>query len=155
MIQRIQTLYLLLVVILSCITLFSPMVDLYDESGALVYQLTYKGVFQIGDTVNTFKLTTWSLTVICAIVPLVTLVTILLFKKRLIQIRLSIFNVILMLGFYALLFIYIWLAKQQLGTDWYLRIVCAFPLVNVILTILALRAIGKDEALVKSLNRLR
>ncbi|MDR0371610.1 MAG: DUF4293 domain-containing protein [Prevotellaceae bacterium] len=155
MIQRIQTLYLLLVVVLSCIMLFSPMVDLYDKSGALVYRLTRQGVFQTGDTENTLKLTTWCLTVISAIVPLVALATILLFKKRLIQIRLSIFNIVLMFGFYALLFIYIWLAKQQLATDWYLRIVCAFPLVNVILTVLAVRAIGKDEALVKSLNRLR
>lgn len=155
MIQRIQTVYLLLVVILSCVTLFSPMVYLYDASETMLYQLTYKGVFQIGDAENSFKLTTWSLTVICTIIPIIALITILLFKKRLLQIRLSVINIILMLGFYALLFIYIWLAKQQFAADWYLRIVCAFPLVNIILTFLAIRAIGKDEALIKSLNRLR
>ena len=31
----------------------------------------------------------------------------------------------------------------------------ALPLVNIILTYLAIRAIGKDEALVRSLDRLR
>lgn len=34
-------------------------------------------------------------------------------------------------------------------------LVFALPLVNIILTYLAIRAIGKDEALVRSLDRLR
>jgi uncharacterized membrane-anchored protein YitT (DUF2179 family) len=71
------------------------------------------------------------------------------------QIRLSIINSVLLAGYYGLLFIYLWQAGNVLNADWYLNIVTAFPLINIILTFLAIRAIGKDEALIKSLNRLR
>jgi len=60
-----------------------------------------------------------------------------------------------MLGYYVLLFIYLWQAGEKLNAEWYLNLVTAFPLINVILSFLAIRSIGKDEALIKSLNRLR
>ena len=83
------------------------------------------------------------------------LVTIFLFKKRFLQIRLSIVNIVLLGGYYALLFIYLWQAGVQLDAKWYLKIVTAFPLVSIVLTFMSLRAIGRDEALIKSLNRIR
>ena len=71
------------------------------------------------------------------------------------QIRLQIIKIIFYAGFYLLLFIYVWQFAQKLDLDWALHLVTAFPLVNIILSVLAIRAIGKDEALVKSLNRIR
>jgi len=61
----------------------------------------------------------------------------------------------LLAGYYGLLFIYLWQVGNILNAKWYLEIVTAFPLVCVVLTVLAIRAIGKDEALIKSLNRIR
>jgi hypothetical protein len=117
--------------------------------------MNYKGVYQIQETGNLFQNDVWTLTVLSAIIPLITLVTIFLFKKRLLQLRLTFFNTVLMAGWYAMLFIYIWFAKANLKADWTLEIVTAFPLINIILNLLAIRGIGKDEALVKSLNRIR
>jgi uncharacterized membrane-anchored protein YitT (DUF2179 family) len=71
------------------------------------------------------------------------------------QLRLSFFNMVLMAGWYVLLFISVWFAKSLYQADWTLELVTAFPLINIILTLLAVRAIGKDEALIKSLNRIR
>lgn len=155
MIQRIQTLYLFFIIILSCFTLFFPVAGLYNQSENLKYVVDFKGINLILQTGNKVVENVWALTAITAIVPVVALITIMLFKKRTLQIRLTIFNIVIMAGFYALLFIYLWLAGNKLHADWFLEIVSAFPLVNIVLSIMAIRAIGKDIALIKSLNRIR
>jgi len=155
MLQRIQTIYLLIIVILSGVTLFSPVADLINNTNMAMYIMSYKGIFLQSATGNVYQSGVWGLTAIGAIVPVIALITMFLYKRRILQVRLSIFNMVLMAGYYALLFIYIWFAGQNLHTSWSLRIVTAFPLVNIVFNILAIRAIGKDEALVRSLNRIR
>jgi len=155
MIQRIQTLYLFLVVVLSLATLFSPMAGLVNETTAVHYILNFKGIFQVQNTGNLFMENVWALTALSVIVPLISLVTIFLFKKRVLQVRLTFFNIVLMAGFYGLLFIYLWIGGEKYHASWYLQLVTAFPLVNIVLSFMAIRSIAKDEALVKSLNRLR
>jgi len=155
MLQRIQTLYLLVVVILSVITLFSVQADFVGNVDSAQYILNFKGVFQVQTTGNEFVKNVWSLTALCVLIPAIALVTVFLYKKRLLQIRLSIINSVLLAGYYGLLFIYLWQTGSELNADWHLEMVTAFPLINIILTFLAIRGIGKDEALIKSLNRLR
>ena len=115
-------------------------------------------------------------------IPLLALVTIVLYKRRLLQVRLNIMNVVLCLGYYALLALYVAYivkgyepldaVKCQLSTvncqlstvncqlstvncEWYLTMWSAIPLVNVVLTMMATRRILKDEALVRAADRLR
>ena len=101
------------------------------------------------------------------------LLNIFLFKRRLLQARLNIVNVVLCLGYYALLALYVAYivkgyeplnleagafspSKGELeGIQWYLTIWAAIPLVNVVLTMMATRRILKDEALVRAADRLR
>lgn len=156
MLQRIQTLYLLLVVVLTSITLFTVQAGFISNTNvATQYILNFKGVSQVLPNGLSVVQNTWALTAISALIPAVALVTIFLFKKRFLQIRLSIVNIVLLGGYYALLFIYLWQAGVQLDAKWYLKIVTAFPLVSIVLTFMSLRAIGRDEALIKSLNRIR
>lgn len=155
MIQRIQSLYLLVVVVLSTITLFSPVAGLQQESTAMIYELNFRGLFALEADGPIFVANTWVMTAISVLIPLIAFITIFLFKKRMLQIRLVIFNLVLMAGYYGLLFIYLWQYGKSLEAKLFLEVVSAFPLVNIVLSVLALRAIGKDEALIKSLNRLR
>lgn len=155
MIQRIQTLYLLLVVILSGIVLFSAFAGLVNTTDALNYIVNYKGVFLVQANGNQFLQNVWGVTALAAIIPLVALATIFLYKKRSLQIKLSFFNIVLMVAYYGVLFFYLWQFGSVYHADWFLEVVTAFPLVNVILSALAIRSIRKDEALIKSLNRLR
>lgn len=155
MIQRIQTLYLLLVVILSGVALFSAFAGFVNTTDTLNYIVNYKGVFLVQANGNQFLQNVWGVTALAAIIPLVALVTIFLYKKRSLQIKLSIFNIVLMAVYYGVLFFYLWQFGSVYHADWFLEVVTAFPLVNVILSALAIRSIRKDEALIKSLNRLR
>jgi hypothetical protein len=154
MLQRIQTLYLLAIVILSGFVIFSPLADLVNSTDKLIYLVNFKGVTQI-KPIGNVESHIWGLNAITAIVPIIALIAIFSFKNRIKQIRLLVINMIFMFGFYALLFLYLWPACERLHTEWYLRIVTAIPFINIILSYLAIGAIGKDENLVKSLDRLR
>jgi len=155
MIQRIQTLYLLVIVILSAFVILSPVADLINGVDKLVYLLDIKGISLVQPTGNTVESRIWAFTLVSLIIPILALITIFSFKNRLKQIRVTVINMIFMLSFYVFLALYLWPACERLHADWHLRIIAVFPLINLILSYLAIGAIGKDEKLVKSLDRLR
>ena len=92
--------------------------------------------------------------VILLVVAVLAFGTIFLFKKRMLQIRLTIFSTILLIGYYATLVTFIFMLKEESMTFSPSWTVC-LPLVAIILNWLAIRAIGKDEVLVKAYDRLR
>jgi hypothetical protein len=156
MIQRIQTVYLLLIFALSCALFFLPLGGLFNKADPLEYLINFKGIYLMQSPAEQLLITNvWGLTVIVVLIPLLSLASIFLYKKRMMQIRLSFYNIVLMAGFYVLLFVYLLTASKAFEADWYVGLASAFPLVNIVLNFLAIRAIAKDEALVKSLNRLR
>ena len=155
MLQRIQTIYLLIIVILSGITLFVPNAHFIASSDNVDYVFNLRGLYSVTENAEMLLQDVWTLTAIKALIALIALYTIFIYKKRILQIRLSIFNMVLMLGYYPILFIYLWLIKSNLKIEYVIGFVTVFQVINIILSVLAIRAIGKDEALVKSLNRLR
>ena len=150
MIQRIQTLYLLLVVALGVTLLFVPVVQLVTPEDAALQQL-----WELTPTATGFLNGWWGLTLATGLIPLLALVDIFLFKKRLLQARLNIFTVMLCLGWYGVLAIMIWFAKMNLGVEWNIEFWACIPLVCLILTMMATRRILKDEALVRAADRIR
>lgn len=150
MIQRIQTLYLLAVVALGIALIWLPVIQFVspEEAAELqIWDLSALGGLPLQGL--------WGLLVATALIPLLALVDIFLFKKRLLQARLNIFTVLLCLGYYGVLAIYIWQAKLALGVDWHILPWASFPLICMILTLMATRAILKDEALVRAADRIR
>lgn len=78
------------------------------------------------------------------------------FKNRSLQIRFSIINMVLMVGFMLVSWYFISASLKQIGAGVYsFQLAMAFPIVAAILNYLAFRAIAKDEALVKSIDRIR
>ncbi len=150
MIQRIQTIYLFLIVVLGALLCFFSPVQFLTPTGTEYIALT------------TFS--KWPLAVLTIAVPLIALVNIFLFKHRLLQARINVVNVVLCLGYYGLLALYIaYICKGNEpingalleDADWYLNVWAALPLVNVVLSLMATRRILKDEALVRAADRLR
>ncbi len=146
MIQRIQTLYLLAVVALGIALVWLPVLQLVTPDGQL-YELTALGGAPLQGL--------WGLTITTVLIPVMALVDIFLYRRRILQARLNIFTVMLCLGYYGVLAIYVWLAKMSLAADWYLTVWTSFPLVSLILTLMATRRILKDEALVRAADRIR
>lgn len=154
MIQRIQTIYLLVIALLTIAILFMPLAIL--QAGDQIFTFDVAGINTMTAQPELIY-PTWGLFALTAIIALISLVTIFLFKKRILQIRLCIFNSLLMLGFYGLFVFFLFNVKGQFSLDfsYSLKFALAFPLVNIILEYLAIRNIGADEALVRSLERLR
>lgn len=150
MIQRIQTLYLLAIVILGITLCFQPVLQFVSpvEAAELqVYELSALGGAPLQGV--------WGLLLTTMLIPLLALIDIFLYKKRVLQARLNIFTAMLCLGYYGVLAIYVWQAKLALGTDWHILPWAAIPLVCLVLTLMATRRILKDEALVRAADRLR
>jgi len=155
MIQRIQTLYLLIIVILSGFVIFSPIAELINSADNLIYLVDINGISLVKSTGNIFESNIWGLTAISMVVPVFSLITIFSYKNRIKQIRYCVINILFMVSYYAFLLFYIWSACNRLHTDWHLKLTTVFPIVNLILNFLTIGAIGKDENLVKSADRLR
>lgn len=152
MIQRIQSVYLFLVTVLAVLTMCFPLAVL--QSGGELFVFKTKGVLpMLGDAEMLYS--TWGLMVVAIAIAVVSFITIFLFKKRVLQIRLCVFNALLMLGFYGLFAFFIWNLKGDMDFTFNVKFSLCFPFVALILNYLAIRNIGADEALVRSLERLR
>ena len=150
MIQRIQTLYLLAVVALGIALIFLPVLQLVtpEETAELqIYELSAIGGAPLQGL--------WGLLLTTILIPALALVDIFLYKKRILQARLNIFLTMLCLGYYGVLAIYVWQAKLALGVEWHILPWASFPLICMVLTLMATRRILKDEALVRAADRIR
>ncbi|MCT4589825.1 MAG: DUF4293 domain-containing protein [Carboxylicivirga sp.] len=151
MIQRIQSIYLLLSSLLTGSLFFIPFANIETESSE-VFKFIYRGLINgEGETV----VPTLALAILLTVATAVSFLNIFLFKKRLLQIRLCGLNIALLLGLTGMTY---YLGTQVIaeinGVMGY-QITTAFPVIAAILTFFALKAIGKDVALLKSMDRIR
>lgn len=149
MIQRIQSVYLLIVTILMVVCLCNPVGTIISENK----EISEFGNLFISLPDGTKDYAPWALFVILLLVAILAFGTIFLFKKRMLQIRITIFSTILLIGYYLTFIAYIFMLAENttFSASWS---VC-LPLVGIILNWLAIRGIGADEALVKAYDRLR
>jgi len=153
MIQRIQTAFLIIATGLLSIMLFSPVAKIVRKADDALFKLGFNGLTDIEKFSESFNSVPMS--ILIAICIAICITTIFLYKKRVLQIRLCVGNIVLLLGLEGLMFYYVRAAKQMLDGITSYTIVFILPLVAAILVFLALRGIARDEALVKSLDRLR
>ncbi|MCC8154524.1 MAG: DUF4293 domain-containing protein [Tannerellaceae bacterium] len=155
MLQRIQTIYLLAILVLMSVLMFVSLADV--QINADFFKFDVSGLTTVG-TESQLVYSTWSILALNVVIVAVALITIFLYKKRILQIRLCVFNGLLMVGYYALFAFFCWNLSKGLETGTIhitYKFVLAFPLICIILDYLAIRNIGADEALVRSLERLR
>lgn len=152
MIQRKQSLFLLLTALMALIFLSGDYLTFVDISGGN-YILDFGGLhYYNGEKTGTYFLI---LPIIAIIIPVLSLIIIFLYKNRILQIKLT----KILLGFelifiLATIVISLSLIKQLDITlnSWYK---CLIPLFQLIFSVLALRSIRKDDELVKSYDRIR
>lgn len=149
MIQRIQSVYLLLVTALLITSMCLP-VGSFIGADAAMYTFKPLGV----EVSGTFY-STWGVFGILLLSSIVAFATIFLFKNRMLQIRMSIFNSILLIGYYMAFLAFMFVLKRDLNASFQISWALCFPLICIILNYLAIRAIGRDEVMVKAADRLR
>ena len=163
MIQRIQTVWLAIICML-CIAGLCSDVAYYTSEGNTVaefsnFTFSAEGAFKAMDCTGP-----WALGVLLILVLLTSLVSLLLFRKRMRQLRLCVFSSILLLGYIGVyaFFAYVYLLKLDTfdsgvseSVGFHLSVAAIYPVLCLILNALAIHGIRKDEALVRSLDRLR
>ncbi|MDO4673305.1 MAG: DUF4293 domain-containing protein [Porphyromonadaceae bacterium] len=148
--QRIQTLWLLLAGVAMTLLLFFPMGMGSASDGG--YEFLTIGARKIGGGITD---PTWGLFFVDLLSVLLSFVTIFLYKKRVLQIRLSVVNALVIVGmliYYAML-TYNFLSVHNLSYGF--KFWFAMPIISIVFLYLAIRNIGADEAKVRALDRLR
>lgn len=149
MIQRIQTVFLLFAFLLTGILFFVPFASFLPGNG---YGLSLSGIEITGNI--KVKQPEWLIFLGSATLTLI-FGTIFLFKKRKMQMRLTIAAIIMALGLNAYMYLVVQHYHSLLNAEIKYGFVFVFPLISAILLWLAYRAINKDEQLIRSLDRLR
>lgn len=152
MIQRIQTIYLLVVTLLMASIFFYPYAELLAENGQ-IYIFKFNGLTFLEED-SIYSLTVPPI-ILLSIIVLISFLSIFFYKRRIFQMRINLINIILMMGYLGLNYYYIQSFSSQLNGIVSYKITVVFPFVSAILTYLAIRAIGKDEALIRSMDRIR
>ncbi len=152
MIQRVQTLYLLGSLILIVLMFFYPYAAFLDPS-SVTYLFDFSGIHasegeELLQGVLPFQ-------VLLVTVAFLNFLTIFLYRNRRLQMRLTIFNLVLMAGILVLGGWYIYFTMKKLEAQVLFRVSLLFPLMAMVLSWLAFRNILKDELLVRSADRIR
>ena len=154
MIQRIQSLYLLFAAALMGLALILPVASFTLSSGD-VYTLS---AFSLSSSAES-QSTIW-MGILMAAAAALPLITLFLFKLRMLQVRLCAVEIVLLLGCIAFEAIYYYLSgANALGNadiehrqfGW----AAIMPIVALVLSAMAARATFKDEVMVRSFDRIR
>ncbi len=148
MIQRIQSIWLLLAALSILFLLLIPTVGASSSNG--YYVLYGSGLKLTNSDVQSTNIALLASTVLAGLISLVNIFN---FQNRKLQIRIASLNIVLIL---ALSF---WLSQIVKGIDGLKELDIEpgifLPLIAIIFTLLAIRGIRKDEKLIRSADRLR
>lgn len=154
MIQRIQSLFLLAATIFSIIVVFHPISSMILKGGTEAELYTY-GLMTTGGS-PTMLYNTFPIIILAIITGILNIIIILIYKRRNLQMRLCVFNILLTLGLLLSMFGYYFLIKKNFDVVTHsFSYSVVLPFVNIILIFQAFRGIRRDDLLLKSYNRLR
>ena len=150
MIQRIQSVYLFVVTVLLVVAMCLP-VGMYVLPDGSVATFANWGVC-LDEVCNN---SVWGMFALLLLSAIVALSTIFLYRNRILQIRMTVFNCLLLVGYYLTFAAFLVVFGNRLDATFHGKWGVCLPLICVILNYLAIRAIGKDEAMVRAADRLR
>jgi len=125
----------------------------YIDPNSDIYELTYFGIRNIETGDHLVKAI--PLTILLAVIILLLLITIFSYKNRILQMRLSVFSILLMLGSLGLICFYALHGKSKFNSEIFYLYPVIFPVISVTLTFLAFKGVKKDEELIRSYDRIR
>lgn len=154
MIQRIQSVYLSLIALLSLLFVPGSFLSFAEKSGT-VLKVTFNGIFRIAGANQNLKEKLLPLSVLIILIPVVSIVALFMFKKRKVQMRLSFILIILA----SILVISLLYVSTSIISKFDATIIPGIrmflPILILLFSIFAYRGIRKDDLLVKSYDRLR
>jgi hypothetical protein len=155
MIQRIQSLYLTIVLLLCLLFFRGSVFKCIDETGQTI-KVMLNGMLADQSGQSFARVTAlWPVTAILIVLALLSIVTILMFRNRRIQRYLALAIIVLSAGLIIVITIYAYIVTHSYRLSIIPELKMAIPVLVPVLSILAYLGILKDDRLVKSYDRLR
>jgi len=154
MIQRIQTILLLIVFALSVMLMFFPLYEFTDNNGHTFLFGFDKIKPAVPENAQTIK----SIIPVGVLIPATSvfaLISIFLYKKRKVQKWFCLVTIVLIAFLILLAFFFASRFTTNIFTSVHIKFAGIFPFIELILCYLAYRKIKDDEELVKSYDRIR
>ncbi len=149
--QRIQTVWLVLAFAAMITLLFLPIgVFATLQGNWIMYNWSTRPLIGVGTVMNH-----WGLFVLALIIALLSLYIVFLYKKRKLQMRLTMLGMLLTVGYLVYYTVEAAKLTNTLQASYGFKFALALPIITIILLFMARRAIRKDEVLVRMSNRLR
>lgn len=149
--QRIQTVWLVLAFVAMIALLFLPIGIFATPQGIwIMYNWSTRPLIGVGTVMNH-----WGLFVLALIIALLSLYIVFLYKKRKLQMRLTMLGMLLTVGYLVYYTVEAVKLTNALQASYGFKFALALPIITIILLFMARRAIRKDEVLVRMSNRLR
>ena len=148
MIQRIQSIFLFASLCFTAPLLFVSVAELTYETGE-IFTFSLSGFYHEGELVNK----QWSMMLFGILICALNLIIILMYKSRVLQMRLCIYNMLFLIGLTGIILFVVYNVQNIESVSF--RLPATFPVVSAILHYLAFRGIRKDEMMVQALSRLR
>ena len=152
MIQRKQTLFMLIAIILSVICLCLP-VATFISQGISVPTEMYNLRIVSGNGLCDFS--SWPLFALLLFTLLVGVWSIFAYRNRKLQARLCVVNVLVLIAWYIFFAIFSLNLLERLNAEFTVAIPASFPAISIILYLMARRGVIADEKLVRSMDRIR
>lgn len=155
MLQRIQSVYLFLVFVFAILFTVLPLAQFgVDSVSSSLVLLKYSTFFD-----QTEFATNWQGIVLIILWFAIIGITVFMtfqFKNRLVQIKLGKLNILLHVALVMLTFFFVDSLRNQLDyVEYNYGVGVLFPVISLIFILMAIKAIKKDEELVRSANRFR
>lgn len=162
MIQRIQSIYLLLVVICQSLLFATALATFSGYNSS--FNLSLMGFYKLSSAGHEMLINSYALMAVNVVVILFSIFIIFSYKNRKKQIRFASFNILLICAFIVLMFYSFDNAKSfidlsfnnqgaELSTTYGIGMI--LPFLSLVFNFMAIKGIRKDEELVKSADRIR
>jgi len=156
MIQRKQTIFLLLVIIASVVSFFFPLAEFIGVKDSIVLYVQKAHSLVPDSPFNKNEYFTLPLLSATGFIILFSLITIFLYKNRKTQMQIIKVCILVEIIFIGLFFFYYVDALQKLtGATAEYKTAVFMPLISLVFLVLAYRGVLQDEKLVRSADRLR
>lgn len=149
MIQRIQSLWLLSAAAAGVLMFFYPVIQISADSSLHIYE--YESI-SIGGLDNIIQ-SGYIVAGLTGITALLSFLNIFFFKKRILQMRICTYISLLVIFLVILIVVFTLRTETKVAAS--IGLSSILPVIIFIFVLMARRAIRKDEALVRSVDRLR
>ncbi len=156
MIQRIQTVFLLFVIVVQIVLFFTPLAIFISDLSYYKLFLTEMKNMTPDSSMDMSRMIAMPLAIMNSVIIIIAGITILKFKNRVLQLRLNRFNILLIVILVVgILFGYPQWMMDNAGSVVTYEYGAYLPLISIVFLFLANIYTGKDEKLVRSADRLR